>query len=144
MVGFTPVRVAVLTRGRVVVHTLALVVGFTPVQAVAPTLALVVGFTPVRAVAPILVQAVAPTPVQAVAPTLVQAGVAILVLAVAVLTNGTAPLHTVSDTKSSIQSRRHVLQRKGVSQDYAQAHMWFNLAASGFPPARTAISLPRG
>ena len=138
MVGFTPVRVAVLTRDLVVVHILVRVEVNIPVQVVAPTLALVVGFTPVRAVVPTLVQAVAPTPVQAVAPTLVQAGVAILVLAVAVLTNGTAPLHTVSDTKSSIQSRRHVLQRKGVSQDYAQAHMWFNLAASGFPPARSA------
>ncbi len=39
----------------------------------------------------------------------------------------------------------------GVPQDYAEAHMWFNLAASRFPPARTAImrsrtaiTLPRG
>ena len=40
---------------------------------------------------------------------------------------------------------------QGVPQDYAHAHMWYNLAASSFPPARTAImrsitaiSLPRG
>ncbi len=28
---------------------------------------------------------------------------------------------------------------RGVPQDDAQAYMWFNLAASRFPPARTAI-----
>ena len=134
VVGFTPVRVAVLTRGLVVVHTRGLVVGFTPVQAAAPTLALVVGFTPVRAVAPPLVQAVAPTPVREAAPTPVQAGVAILVLAVAVLTNGTAPLHTVSDTKSPKQSRCHVGHWPRHSQDYAQAHMRSNLAASRYSP----------
>ncbi len=27
----------------------------------------------------------------------------------------------------------------GVPQDYVQAHMWYNLAASRYPPSRTAI-----
>ncbi len=28
---------------------------------------------------------------------------------------------------------------QGVPQDHVQAHMWYNLAASRYPPARTAI-----
>ncbi len=31
----------------------------------------------------------------------------------------------------------------GVPQDYSKAHMWFNLAASRYPPARTAIEWSR-
>ncbi len=32
---------------------------------------------------------------------------------------------------------------QGVPQDYVQAQMWYNLAASSFPPARTAIQRSR-
>jgi hypothetical protein len=96
-VGFTPAQEVAHILAPVVVHILALVVVHILVLVVVHILALVVVHILVLVVAHILVLAVALTLGPVVAPTPVQEGLATLVLAVRLMTNGTAPLRTVSD-----------------------------------------------